>query len=1168
MRQRILSAILSICMLITLLPAAVFAEGGVTGDIPEGLVIEGTVVTDYTGTAEELTIPEGVTEIDGFAFNGNATLKTVILPQSTVTVGEYAFYGAKVLEKIVMPGVKVIGKQAFRDAEKLAIVEMPEVVVVGETAFEDTAITKVDIPKAKELQFRAFWCTYSLKEINMPMVESIGEQAFASSGIQNVILPDTVKSIGSWAFYDLGLENLSISIKTFLAEDGSLDPNAFFLALDKAKVELRTDGEDVILTPNGVTSGEKTVEFAEDMFCVTDVTCESGNITNQTGKTIKVNDEEVLNNSIKPVGDAVIDNAYLSVLSLDAANLEPEFGNLTDSYTAKTDYTIETVNVTAKPSDDAATVTVNGTAADSTNDYTVVLPLEEGENSISVTVTAKDGSTVKTYAITITKNVKPQNLSIATPEELLAFAADVNAGKYTDIADVTAELSADIDMTGYTWLPIGNSTDYFSGTFNGNGHTISNLTMTHAEAGEYFGLFGATTATIKNVNVTGSLHNTLSGDNGSNFGVIAGLLVDGSISGCTAEFEITGENDALFGQCIGGIVGQTSGAKLENCISKVNITGQPYEAYIGGIAGAVVDTEVINCRYEGVLNLKLKGYMMVGGIAGGAQAGSHISYCVNAAKVIDTTKSDTLHNMWIGGICGQVLDSSISYSTNAGPLAVNANMAGGIVGEVNNKTGDNTVNNCLNLGAITVEKGRYIGGIVASVYEKADTTQVVENCVSLGAISANSGSYHPIAVNVSGDVEFKNNYYNSAIGSSGDIPESVTGGSLGKTEEEINSEEFVNEIASHGGQYRLDENGKLEVMPKQYCLTVEGSESEESGAGMYAAGDKITIDAGSKSGYRFDGWTSDSGSFEDAEAEKTIFTMPAEDITVTANWKKRYSGGGSSSTTATYTVTFNTQGGSEISSVKVKKNATADKPADPTKEGYAFEGWFTDKDCTTAYDFDTKVTKDITLYAKWTEDTDEPADPTEPVDPSDPNKWENPFTDVGEDDWFYDEVKGALENGWFSGTTDVTFSPNEPITRGMLVTVLWRMEAKPVVNYLMTFEDVDASAYYGEAVRWAASEGIVKGYSDTEYAPDKRISREEMAAIINRYADYKGMEIKEAGDLTQFADSGQIAEWARENVSWAVGAGLLSGKGNGILDPQGNTTRAEAAAILQRLITD
>ena len=162
-------------------------------------------------------------------------------------------------------------------------------------------------------------------------------------------------------------------------------------------------------------------------------------------------------------------------------------------------------------------------------------------------------------------------------------------------------------------------------------------------------------------------------------------------------------------------------------------------------------------------------------------------------------------------------------------------------------------------------------------------------------------------------------------------------------------------------------------------------------------------------------------------------------------------------------------------------------------------------------------------------------------------------------------MKYANESGLFSGTSDNAFEPNAPVTRGMLVTVLWRTERQPVVNYLMTFDDVSEDAYYAEAVRWAASEGIVKGYSDSEFAPDKFITREEMAAVINRYADYNGMS-GEAGDISAFADAELVSGWARGNMEWAVGTGIISGRDGNVLDPQGNTTRAETAAIMQRLL--
>ena len=271
-------------------------------------------------------------------------------------------------------------------------------------------------------------------------------------------------------------------------------------------------------------------------------------------------------------------------------------------------------------------------------------------------------------------------------------------------------------------------------------------------------------------------------------------------------------------------------------------------------------------------------------------------------------------------------------------------------------------------------------------------------------------------------------------------------------------------------------------------------------------------------------------------------------------------GGGGGGGTTSYTITFDSQGGSAVENARVNWNATVTKPVDPTREGYVFAGWFIDEACTNAYDFSTKVTKSITLYAKWTEDG------TTKPEPTPPTEWKNPFTDVSEGDWFYDAVKYANENGLFAGVSETEFAPDDALTRGMLVTVLWRMEQKPVVNYLMTFEDISGDAYYAEAVRWAASEGIVKGYSETEFAPDQLITREEMAAVINRYADHKGIDTSTDGDLSKFTDESLVADWARSNMEWAVGYGLISGRDDNTLDPQGNTTRAEAALILQRFL--
>ena len=139
----------------------------------------------------------------------------------------------------------------------------------------------------------------------------------------------------------------------------------------------------------------------------------------------------------------------------------------------------------------------------------------------------------------------------------------------------------------------------------------------------------------------------------------------------------------------------------------------------------------------------------------------------------------------------------------------------------------------------------------------------------------------------------------------------------------------------------------------------------------------------------------------------------------------------------------------------------------------------------------------------------------------------------------------------------------------MIVTVLYRAEGEPATGNESrsdSFDDVALQSWYGPAVYWAQMNGIVKGYSDEVFAPDKLITREEMAAIMYRYAGYKGVDTSAAGDLSQFSDQSQIANWARGNVEWTVGYGLISGRSDGTLDPKGNITRAETAAILQRFL--
>ena len=178
-----------------------------------------------------------------------------------------------------------------------------------------------------------------------------------------------------------------------------------------------------------------------------------------------------------------------------------------------------------------------------------------------------------------------------------------------------------------------------------------------------------------------------------------------------------------------------------------------------------------------------------------------------------------------------------------------------------------------------------------------------------------------------------------------------------------------------------------------------------------------------------------------------------------------------------------------------------------------------------------------------------------------------PFTDVRESDWFYEDVAFAYENGLFAGTSDTTFSPNASMTRAMLVTVLYRLEGQPAVNGRSGFSDVQYNGYYEDAVTWAADNGIVNGTSTTTFSPNVNVTREQMAAILYRYAQYKKYNTAASSSLNGFTDQASVSGYAAASLEWAVAEKLVNGSA-GKLMPTGNATRAQVAAILHRFVTN
>lgn len=177
-----------------------------------------------------------------------------------------------------------------------------------------------------------------------------------------------------------------------------------------------------------------------------------------------------------------------------------------------------------------------------------------------------------------------------------------------------------------------------------------------------------------------------------------------------------------------------------------------------------------------------------------------------------------------------------------------------------------------------------------------------------------------------------------------------------------------------------------------------------------------------------------------------------------------------------------------------------------------------------------------------------------------------PFTDVPGSAWYYDGVAYVYQHGLMAGTSATTFGPDVTTTRGMIATILWRLEGSPVVNYAMDYTDVAQGQWYSEAIRWAASEGIVSGYGDGRFGPDDIITREQMAAMLYRYAQYKGYDVSVGEDtnILSYTDFEDLSEYAIPAMQWAVGAGIISSTSESTLGPRGNASRAQVAVILTR----
>lgn len=296
------------------------------------------------------------------------------------------------------------------------------------------------------------------------------------------------------------------------------------------------------------------------------------------------------------------------------------------------------------------------------------------------------------------------------------------------------------------------------------------------------------------------------------------------------------------------------------------------------------------------------------------------------------------------------------------------------------------------------------------------------------------------------------------------------------------------------------------------------------------------------------------------ETNITAIAQNGEKAVYTVNVMKKSSSGGS---VFFWDLKFDTNGGSTIYTITEWEYSTIDLDEYvPEKEGYKFAGWYADKDLTKKVD-EVYLTEDTTVYAKWEKIAEEVPEETEEVEETEDTQTIS-FKDVKESDWFYDAVSYAVENGLMSGMSEDIFAPNTPLTREMLAVVLYNVEGQPESAGVNVFTDVKADMWYTDAILWANANGIVAGYDNGAYGVGDLITREQFAAILYRYAQFKGYDVSVGADtnILSYADALDISEYAYPAMQWACGADIMGGMDDGTLMPQGKATRAEAATML------
>ena len=733
---------------------------------------------------------------------------------------------------------------------------------------------------------------------------------------------------------------------------------------------------------------------------------------------------------------------------------------------------------------------------------------------------------------------------ISTATQLETFRNLVNNGieksahaklmNNIDLSSVCGENAGELGQS-VSWTPIGNSIgNSYSGTFNGNGKTISGLYINNSTA-DYQGLFCyvGSSGKVQNLSVSGSVSGDryVGGVVGLNRGTVENCYNTGSVSGPDS---VNGETTVN----VGGVVGYNISGSVENCYNTGSVSGS------GNSVGGVV----------------------------GENSGS-VKNCYNTGSVSDGT--------YTGGVVGYNSGGSVT-----GCYFLQGTAESGI--GKNEGSGDATAtekdDTAFHSGEVAwrLQAGQADGS--SQVWGQNIKDGENDNYPQLRAFDADTPQVYKVAF-MNDSEEHDAKYANSGmtVGSPTTNPTKEGHTFAGWKDENDSVPSFPITVSGNLTYY-------AQWTPHTYSITASPStldfgsitEGEERPAAQTVTvkntgNQRVTLVQPTATNFEIttsDNLTLNAGAI-------ATFTIQPKDNLPRGSYSEQIVVSNTNDEKATITATFTVKEPPYTGKYSYELTTSVGDHGSLTVDRYATEGdtvtiqvapdqaYKLDDLSVTANGKDVELTAnsdgtytftmpsaDVRITATFAEDPDW----TEPEEPA--TDVSDIFVDVAPNAWYKDAIQYAYDNGLMTGVSATEFAPEATTTRAMIVSILARLENVTTAE-AAGFADVD-DEWYATAVNWAASVGVVNGYEDNTFRPNTAITREQLAAILMNYAAYKGEDVSNRADLTSYTD--QPSAWATETMSWAVAEGLISGVTNTELQPQSSATRAQVAAILQRFL--